>query len=224
MSIVLLVIRALHRKQPDKRPPVPDQCRRRGHWLWGLQKFLENRPCADRSGGPEGKDQIRDWISQLKPKHNKILDIAVGEGTYLNLFKEQENLKGCEWYGVEVWEPWVPKYKLNEIYDHFYLEDVRTFDYSKVGNVDLTFAGDIIEHMKKEEALDLYKNLLEVSDTLIMSIPIIYMPQGPDEGNPYEVHVKPDWSHQEVLESFPEVKDCWAGRKIGVYLLQKWIL
>lgn len=169
----------------------------------------------------EGKDQIRDWISELKPKHNKILDIAVGEGTYLNLFKEQENLKGCEWYGVEVWEPWVPKYKLNEIYDHFYLEDVRTFDYSKVGNVDLTFAGDIIEHMKKEEALDLYKNLLEVSDTLIMSIPIIYMPQGPDEGNPYEVHVKPDWSHQEVLESFPEVKDCWAGRKIGVYLLQK---
>ena len=41
----------------------------------------------------EGKEQIRDWISELEPKHNKILDIAVGEGTYLNLFKEQENLK-----------------------------------------------------------------------------------------------------------------------------------
>ena len=66
----------------------------------------------------EGKDQIRKWISDVTPKHKKILDIAVGEGTYLNLFKNLENLQGCEWYGVEIWEPWVPKYKLDEIYDY----------------------------------------------------------------------------------------------------------
>ena len=66
----------------------------------------------------EGKDQIRKWISDVTPKHKKILDIAVGEGTYLNLFKNLENLQGCEWYGVEIWEPWVPKYKLDEIYDN----------------------------------------------------------------------------------------------------------
>ena len=169
----------------------------------------------------EGKEQIKDWISELKPKYNKILDIGVGQGTYLNLFKKLDNLQGCEWHGVEIWEPWVPKYKLNEIYDHFYLDDVRTFDYSKVGKVDICFAGDIIEHMRKDEALVLYKKLLEVSDCLILSIPIIYMPQGADEGNPYEVHVKPDWTHQEVLETFPEIKECYGGSKIGVYLLKK---
>ena len=38
----------------------------------------------------EGKDQIRKWISDVTPKHKKILDIAVGEGTYLNLFKNLE--------------------------------------------------------------------------------------------------------------------------------------
>ena len=169
----------------------------------------------------EGKDQIRTWVSNVTPKHNKILDIAVGEGTYLNLFKDQDNLRDCEWYGIEIWEPWVPKYKLNEIYDHFYLEDVRTFDYSKVGKVDICFAGDVIEHMKKEEALAMTNKLLDISDNLYLSIPIIYMPQGADEGNPYEVHVKPDWSHEEVMDSFPHIKGFWGGPKIGVYHLQK---
>jgi len=169
----------------------------------------------------EGKVQIKDWISSVNPKYNKILDIAVGEGTYLNLFKDLDNLKESEWYGVEIWPAWVPKYNLNEIYDHFYLEDVRTFDYNKVGKVDIAFAGDIIEHMKKEEAIALVDKLLDVADNLYLSIPIIYMPQGADEGNPYEVHVKPDWSHQEVLETFPQTKNSWAGRKIGVYHLQK---
>ena len=169
----------------------------------------------------EGKEQIRKWIRDVTPTHNKILDIAVGEGTYLNLFKDLENLQGCEWYGIEIWEPWVPKYKLDEIYDHFYLEDVRTFDYSKVGQTDITFAGDVIEHMKKEEALKLVNDLLEISDNLYLSIPIIYMPQGADEGNPYEVHVKPDWSHEEVMDSFPNIKGFWGGPKIGVYHLSK---
>ena len=26
----------------------------------------------------EGKEQIKEWISNVTPKHNKILDIAVG--------------------------------------------------------------------------------------------------------------------------------------------------
>ena len=101
------------------------------------------------------------------------------------------------------------------------MEDVRTFDYSKVGNVDICFAGDVIEHMKKEEALAMTNKLLDISDNLYLSIPIIYMPQGADEGHPYEVHVKPDWSHEEVMESFPHIKGFWGGPKIGVYHLQK---
>tara|TARA_R100000231_G_scaffold123080_1_gene93263 strand:+ start:261 stop:788 length:528 start_codon:yes stop_codon:yes gene_type:complete len=169
----------------------------------------------------EGKEQIKEWISNVNLKYNKILDIAVGEGTYLNLFKGLENLKDSEWYGVEIWPAWVPKYKLDEIYDHFYLEDVRKFDYSKVGKVDIAFAGDVIEHMKKEEAIALVDKLLDVADNLYLSIPIIYMPQGADEGNPYEIHVKPDWSHTEVLGTFPHIKDSFAGNKIGVYYLQK---
>ena len=76
----------------------------------------------------EGKEQIKDWISNVNPKYNKILDIAVGEGTYLNLFKGLENLKDSEWYGVEIWPAWVPKYKLDEIYDHLMSQNVKDYD------------------------------------------------------------------------------------------------
>lgn len=183
-------------------------------------KSLEEKsemPVSDN----QGKSQIKNWIETITPKHNKVLDLAVGQGTYLNLFKNLSNLKECEWYGIEVWPEWASKYNLKAKYDHFYLDDIRTFDYDKIGKVDIAFAGDVIEHMTKEEAISLVNKLVDIADNLYLSIPIIYSPQGPYEGNPYEIHVKPDWSNQEVLETFPYIRNFWAGNVIGVYHLNK---
>lgn len=171
---------------------------------------------------PEGKAQIKDWLITIQPAHLHILDVATGQGTYHTMFNDLDNLKECKWSGIEIWPRWIKKFALKEKYDNFFQEDVRTFNYKvHTPNVDVTFAGDVLEHMTKDEAIVVVKKLLEVSDNLFVSIPIVYMPQGADGGNPYEVHVKSDWSHTEVLESFPQIKKSWAGKKIGVYWLTK---
>jgi hypothetical protein len=82
------------------------------------------------------------------------------------------------------------------------------------------FAGDVLEHITKEEAIKVVDDLLKVAKRIIVSIPIVHFPQGEEEGNPYEAHVKDDWSHTEMLETFPQIKRSWTGNIIGVYLLE----
>lgn len=169
----------------------------------------------------EGKTQIKEWVSTIDVQSFTILDVATGEGTYFNLFRYLDNLRNCQWTGIEIWPRWIKKFALKEKYDKFFEEDVRTFNYAlHTPSVDITFAGDVLEHMTKEEAITLVNNLLSVTSNLFISIPIVYMPQGADGGNPYEIHVKPNWSHQEVLDTFPEIVNSWAGKKIGVYWLK----
>ena len=112
------------------------------------------------------------------------------------------------------------QYGLKDIYNEVYVEDVRLFDFSKIGDIDLVFAGDILEHMTKEESVQVVLEVLKYSKKLIISIPIIHWPQH-SEVNPYEIHVKDDWSHQEVLDTFPHIKKHHKGEGIGVYLLEK---
>jgi hypothetical protein len=51
------------------------------------------------------------------------------------------------------------------------------------------------------------------------------MPQDDIEGNPFEIHVKPDWTHEEVVDTWKDVlKNHWrksVKSKIGVYWLAK---
>lgn len=170
---------------------------------------------------PEGKEQIKTWVSDITPSYNKVLDVATGQGTYKNLFSELKNLESCSWYGIEIWPRWIKKFNLKEKYNFFFEEDVRTFDYSEHGPFDVAFVGDVLEHMSKEEAITLVNTLTKNVNHIFISIPIVYMPQGADGGNPYEVHIKPDWSHTEVMETFNNITESWAGKKIGVYRISK---
>lgn len=165
----------------------------------------------------EGKDILSQWISQVEMKHNNIVDIGVGQGTYKDLFGNLDNLKKANWHGIEIWPRWIKKFSLEKKYNVLHQEDVRKFDYNKYAPYDIAFAGDVLEHMTKQEAIDLVNQLQKHATNIFISIPIVYMPQGADGGNPYEVHVKPDWSHEEVLETFLDIKNSWSGKKIGVY-------
>jgi len=77
--------------------------------------------------------------------------------------------------------------------------------------------------MTKEEAIILVDNILKNTNTLIISIPVIYSPQDDVGGNPFEIHVKPDWSVDEIREIWGDkIKMEWRkGKKsfIGVFWL-----
>ena len=189
-----------------------------------------------------GKATIVEWVEQLKVQgkltHKAALDIGVGEGAYLNCLKHKYQAGGDKyqtlkqnweidagplsehrWTGVEVWEPYIDKFDLRSKYDTILNEDVRKLDYNKLGPFDVAVAGDVLEHMAKEAAVQVVEQILRISTYLFISIPIIHYPQEPVHGNPYEAHIKDDWSHGEMMETFPQIIEHKVGGRVGVYML-----
>lgn len=146
----------------------------------------------------EGKTLIASFIKSVS-SIKTILDIGAGNGTYSDLISSY-NIRVDKLDAVEVWEPCVYQFNLFNKYDNVFIEDARTFNNF---NYDLVIFGDVLEHMSKEEAQSLWDKAASQARFGIISIPTIHYPQGKLLGNPYEVHVKEDWSTSEVLESFP---------------------
>jgi 2-polyprenyl-3-methyl-5-hydroxy-6-metoxy-1,4-benzoquinol methylase len=180
-----------------------------------------------------GKAETVRWFILNKDKIKRVLDIGVGAGTYAKIIKIQKNLaKDAEWVGIEAWTPYIEKFELNNLYDQIINLDVRTVDWSSMGSFDVAIAGDVLEHMTKDEAVDLVEKVLDHATTMIISIPIWEYPQGAAHGNPFEVHVKEDWSHEEVKETwgkyiqksfvgYYEEADGSLNSKLGIYWLSK---
>ena len=157
----------------------------------------------------DGKVETKDWI--LKNNIKTILDIGPGQGTYANLLVDV-SLDKID--GVEVWEPYVERFNLEDKYTNVFVSDVREwedFDY------DLVIFGDVLEHMTKEESLIVWEKASKMAKHAIISIPIVHYPQGAWEGNPYEEHVKDDWSTDEVLETFSNIVEHDEYTNVGVF-------
>jgi cyclopropane fatty-acyl-phospholipid synthase-like methyltransferase len=160
----------------------------------------------------DGKQLSMEWIKELGSK--TILDVGAGLGLYYEFLKhEQVVFEKLD--AIEVWEPYIEKYELKLKYNNVFNVDARQWnDWS----YDLVILGDILEHMSKEEALTLWDNVSKHAKAAIISIPIIHYPQGHEHGNPYEEHIKDDWSSAEVLESFSHIIKHKEYDIVGVYL------
>ena len=159
------------------------------------------------SSDTRGKPQILDFVRNLK--HDRMLDIGCGEGTYAKLFPE------AHWTGLEIWQPYVDQYDLHSLYNDLRVMDAREFD-SGDERWDVAVAGDVLEHMTEDEAKALFNKLQSCADWVVISIPF-NMPQGEWGGNPYERHIKDDWDHDSVKRIFGNPDWCHIEYPIGVY-------
>jgi hypothetical protein len=127
-----------------------------------------------------------------------MLDIGPGEGTYIAYRKP-----GQFWTGVEVSAPYVEKYDLEKKYDQIVVADVRTLDLDTVAPIDLAVCGDVLEHMAKDEALNLLDGLLGRARVVLVSIPVEH------------------WTHEECLSALPDI--CLARKElpVGIYFLSR---
>lgn len=158
-----------------------------------------------------GKEEIKRIVSAVK--HEKMLDIGCGAGTYAKLFPN------AEWTGVEVWEPYVEQFRLQDLYQTLIIGDAR--EWQPFDHYDVAFAGDVLEHMTYDEAKTLIGKLQGCADVVIASIPIGHWPQEEWEGNPYEKHVKDNWTDDEARSLFnAQVRGSVQGG-IGVYAWSK---
>ena len=146
-----------------------------------------------------------------------ILDVGVGEGTYSDILSPY--LENTTWSGIEVWKPYITEYNLGNKYQILINQDVRQINFAEGPSYDIALFGDILEHMTKEEAQTLIKKVIPKTHLIMISIPIVHFPQDIVGGNPFEQHIKDNWSHEEVLESFPNIISAFIHNFIGVYFL-----
>ena len=171
-----------------------------------------------------GKALIDRVIRRLGRSDLKILDVGAGSATYFNRYANTllPKSKNNKWYAIEIWEPFIEKYKLKDKYDEVFVGPATTVIQSlfyKGFTTDVTFVGDVLEHMTKEDAVQLVRALRQMSDITIISIPLGYYPQGEFDGNPYEKHITDNWTHEDVMATFEGI--CWSGidGEIGVYVI-----
>ena len=133
---------------------------------------------------------------------NNVLDVGAGAGKYGHLIRAL--YMDCNIDAVEVWKPYVKQFNLGSLYNKVYMNDIRkhsNFSY------DVVIFGDVLEHMTKEEAVEIWGKLKGEARYAIISIPVCDCPQGHVHGNPYEEHIKDDWTHEEVMETFSNIVD-----------------
>jgi hypothetical protein len=166
---------------------------------------------------PAGKDFIVEFVNQINP--STVVDIGPGAGAYSKLLRKSDQYWTC----VEIWAPYVERYKLHELYNKVIIADVLHWEatYS-----DVCICGDVIEHLSFLDAKKALRKLRRASEYVVISIPLSFYPQGEAEGNPYERHIDPDWSYDKVLNlggqpfMFKSFMDA-GGTKIGVFVYDK---
>lgn len=136
-----------------------------------------------------------------------VVDVGAGAGVYAELLRTSLG-DDVHITGIEPWLPYYERFNLLGKYDAMSCRDAR---WVTNWNYELSIFGDVMEHMQKEEAVAMWEragqqNSIESPRYGIISIPIIHYPQGEEEGNPYERHVKEDWSVEEVLDTFKWIK------------------
>jgi len=158
-----------------------------------------------------GKSLIQRIMQRIKPSTG--LDVGCGSGTYAKLFPDV-----C-WSGVEIWEPYVEQYGLRDLYETIQVSDIRDWTAENTDKRwDVAIAGDVLEHMSKEDAVATLEKLRQFATYVIVSLPIGHYPQDEYEGNPYEAHVKDDWSDAEVRDAFGDPLYGQVDNEIGVYV------
>lgn len=142
------------------------------------------------------RENDTDVVSFVKDNNiQTVLDVGAGKGTYGHLLGRHVEVIEA----VEVWEPYIKEFKLDNIYDTVYQMDARDV---RMFNYDLVVYGDILEHMSREDSLALWERTSEQARFGLISVPIIHYPQGAEFGNPYEVHVQEHMHPAEIIEDY----------------------
>lgn len=129
---------------------------------------------------------VKNIINQLKPKI--CLDIGTGAGKYGLIIRGI--VEDVKIIGVEVEKDYISKFNLKKIYDEIRCCDVSNFINKKSieEKYDLVIMGDIIEHMKKSDGVDLINFLIYRSKYILILYPEKYL-QNSVDGYEHEAHI-----------------------------------
>jgi len=143
----------------------------------------------------QGKEIIRHWITQQQDI-NTIVDLGPGEGTYPQLINDSK----YKWKAVEIWAPYIKRFALDELYSEIRIGDIR---YMELPDADCCIAGDILEHLEKDDAIEMIHKIDKQFKHVVLSIPIDHHSNVIYEGNYFEKHIS-IWTLDELEELIPD--------------------
>lgn len=163
---------------------------------------LPSVPFPGRSGGSadEGKEVIANWLHEIAPK--TVIDVGPGQGVYARIARHVD--PAVRVIGVEVFFPSVREYELRRLYSDIVIADVRWLSWDRLVNKfspDVVILGDVLEHMRRDEAIEVMDALSWRNIPALVSLPIVDWPQDEIDGNPFEAHLT-HWTHSGFCATF----------------------
>jgi Methyltransferase domain len=123
-----------------------------------------------------------------------VVDVGAGAGTWRDSLGP--HMPEATWTAVEIFEPYVERFRLRERYDRVIVGDIRRL--LPFPGADLYILGDVIEHMTQPEAEAVWLAARAASRWVVLSLPVLDYPQGGIDGNPHEAHLH-QWDMEQVL-------------------------
>jgi hypothetical protein len=168
---------------------------------------------------PVHRQAIRDWLLRNWPprRHSRLIDIGTGAGAYGELLRgDYPNI-----LGIEIFGRYVEDYALLGKYAQIVVADARTLGPETFTEA-AVLMGDALEHLSVEDAKALIAKVQQCADLFIVVVPFMYE-QGEDHpdvkrfGNPHEVHLQPDLTHEVFLDRYPGFMVLARDEQIGAY-------
>ena len=165
----------------------------------------------------EGRKFFTDRLDQIGLNVGSVVDFGPGEGTYSILGRHLTPF--ATWTAVEIYEPYVERYDLDQKYDAIVIADMCSL--VRAGGYSLGIFGDVLEHLTERDARKVLAAEAARADWLFVSVPIVPAPQGPSHGNDAEAHLH-DWTFEEMTDLLQTlgVVHAWRGHIIGRWWVQ----
>ena len=138
-----------------------------------------------------GKDKVCGWVLANFPGDAEILDVGACDGVWRRLLPQFPAMDAVEAF-------WPNAARL-EGYRNVFLTDIRKFEYE---HYDLIIFGDVIEHLRVEDAQTVLAYAWHRCKDMIVAVPWLYE-QGEIYGNPYERHIQDDLTPELFAERYP---------------------
>lgn len=125
---------------------------------------------------------MENQIRNIEPK--TAVDVGAGNGNIGKMIKGID--ENCHIIGVEIFGPYIEQFKIYEIYDRIIIDDIKNVINTLSG--DLIIFGDVLEHMNKEEAMNIISVAVKNFKHIIINAPCGFMSQEEVNENKYEIH------------------------------------
>lgn len=167
------------------------------------------------------RENDADLLAYIGDNHTRtILDVGAGSGTYQRIIGRRVTHIDA----IEAWQPYVEHYALTERYRHVTVTDIRHLATAGVTygtRYDLVIFGDILEHMSRDDALDVWTWAHAIACAGLISLPMRHWAQGPEHGNHFEAHHDDHLTGTDLLDPaspFGPFDHVWAYELTGTFI------